>query len=97
MHSKCHQIFIQNLTCTFYKDAKTELIRRFIAMFDWEKAFSNASVDEKVAIFKRTILNILNRIIPHETIVCNDRDPPWFNDKIRLQIKEKMTAYKYFC
>ena len=38
-----------------YKDAKTELIRRSIAVFDWEKAFSNTSVNEKVAIFNRTI------------------------------------------
>ena len=26
----------------------------------------------------------------------NDRDPQWFNDKIRLLTKEKTTAYKYF-
>ena len=79
-----------------YKDAKTELIRRSIAMFDWENAFSNTSVNEKVAIFNRIILNILNNFIVHETIVCNDRGPPWFNDTIRLLIKEKTIAYKYF-
>ena len=65
-------------------------------MFDWEKALSNTSVNEKIAIFNRTILNILNNFIPRETIVCNDIDPQWFNDKIRLLIKEKTTAYKYF-
>ena len=47
-------------------------------------------------IFNRTILNILNNYNPHETIVCNDRDPPWFNDKITFFIKEKTTSYKYF-
>ena len=65
-------------------------------MFDWENAFSNTSVNEKVAIFNRIILNILNNFIVHETIVCNDRGPPWFNDTIRLLIKEKTIAYKYF-
>ena len=79
-----------------YKDAKAEFIRRSTAIFDWEKAFSNTSVDEKEAIFDRNILNILNKFILHETIVCNDRDPPGFNDKIRLLMKEKTTAYKYF-
>ena len=64
-------------------------------MFDWEKAFSNTSVNEKVAIFNRTFLNILNNFVPHETILYNDRDLPWFNDKIRLLIK-KTAAYKYF-
>ena len=62
-------------------------------MFDWEKVFSNISVNENVAIFNRTILNILNNFILHETTVCNDRDPPWFNDTIRLLIKEKTTTY----
>ena len=73
-----------------------ELIRSSIAVFDWEKAFSNTSVDEKAAIFNRTILNVLNNYIPHETIVCNDRDPLWFNDKIRLLIKEKNDSIQIF-
>ena len=29
-------------------------------------------------------------------VVYNDRDPTWFNDKIRFIIKEKTTAYRYF-
>ena len=42
------------------------------------------------------ILNILNNFITYETIVCNHRDPPLFNDKTKLLIKEKTTVYKYF-
>ena len=38
-------------------------------MFDFEKAFPNTRVNEKVAVFYRTALNILNNFIPHETIV----------------------------
>ena len=78
-----------------YKDAKKVLIRTSVAMFRWEKAFSNTSVNETVAIATRTILSRLNDYIPHETIVCNDRGPLWFNDKIRLLIKEKTTPYRY--
>ena len=44
-------------------------------MFDWEKTFSNVIIDENAAIFNGTILNILNSFIPHETTLCNDRDP----------------------
>ena len=82
-------MFIQNLTFKIiyapppylrkvwhYKYAKTDLIQRFIAMLDSEKTFSNVIVDEKAAIFNGTILNILNNFSPHETILCNDRDPP---------------------
>ena len=46
-----------------YKDAKAELIRQYIATLDWEKAFSNTSVNENVAIFNRTILHILKTIL----------------------------------
>ena len=43
---------------------------------------SNTSINEKGDIFNRTILNVLSNFIPHETIVCNDKDPPWFNNRI---------------
>ena len=33
--------------------------------------------------------NILSNFIPHETIVCDDRDLPWINSKIKNLIKEK--------
>ena len=77
MHSNCHHQIIY---------LKFDL---HIFFFDREKAFSNTSINDKVAIFNGTILNILNNHIPHETNVCNDRDPLWFNDKIRLLIKNK--------
>ena len=35
---------------------------------------------------------ILN--IPHEIIVCNDKDPPWFNNKIKTLIQERNATYK---
>ena len=72
-----------------YKNAKAEFTRQSIAFFDWEKVLWKTSVDGKVAIFNRSILNIFNNFIPHETIWCNDRAPTWLNDKIRLLIKEK--------
>ena len=41
-------------------------------------------------------MNILSNFIPHETIICDDRDPPWFNKKIKSLIYEKNTAFKKF-
>ena len=79
---------MQNLTCRFIilhniiersginKDADIELIRRAIDEFNWQKAFSNKNVNEKVDTFSKTILNILSNFIPHKTITCDDRDPP---------------------
>ena len=49
------------------------------------KSFLNTIVNEKVAVFNRTISNIINNYIRHENIVCNGRDPQW----LRLPFKEK--------
>ena len=53
-------------------EANTGIVRRAIKQFNWERAFSNKSVNEKVDIFNRSILNILSKFIPHEIIVCDD-------------------------
>ena len=108
LHSNCrHQIVFTkfNLHILYplpylreiwhYRKGNTRLIRRAIKEFNWERAFSNTNVNEKVDIFNRTILNILSNFIPHETIVCNDKDPPWFNNRIKTLIQEK-NAIRYF-
>ena len=60
------------------------------------RAFSNTRVNEKVDIFNRTILNILSNFVPHEIIACNDKDPPWLNNRIKTLIHEKNATYKIF-
>ena len=59
-----------------YKEANADLIKRAISNFNWEEAFSNTNINEKVSLFNKTILNILYNYIPHETIICDDKDPP---------------------
>ena len=69
-----------------YPDSNVDLVRRSINKFDWDKAFANKHVDEKVLIFNKTF-NILSNFIPHEVLVCDDKDPPWLNAKIKTLIK----------
>ena len=59
-----------------YKQANTVLIRRVITDLNWDGAFLNTNVNEKVSIFSSTIMNILSNFILHETIICDDKDPP---------------------
>ena len=56
--------------------------------FNWQRAFLNTNVNEKVDIFDSTILNILSYLIPLKFAVYDDKDPPWFNKKIRALIQE---------
>ena len=78
-----------------YRKANTGLIRRAIKEVNWERTFSNTSVNEKGDIFNGTILNILRNFIPHEIIVCDDKDPPWFNNRTKtlIQNKKKKKCY----
>ena len=41
-----------------------------------QRAFLNSTANEKVVIFNKNVLNILSYLIPHETIVRDDKDPP---------------------
>ena len=41
---------------------------------------------KKWAFCNSSILNILSNFIPHEFSVCDDKDPPCINEKIRSLI-----------
>ena len=79
-----------------YKDANTELIRRAVKEFNWQRVFLNTNVNEKVDIFNSTILNILRNFITHGFAVSDDKNPPWINNKIRALIQEKNSAFKSY-
>ena len=42
-----------------------------------------------VNIFNETICNVLNNYIPHETIICDDKEPSWINSEVKKAIQEK--------
>ena len=84
-------------TVWHYEIANTELIRGAINQLDWLRALSNVNVDEKVYIFTKTLLNTIQNFIPHETIVCDDRDPPWINEEIKKLMIEKNLVFKLYC
>ena len=59
-----------------YSQANVDYIQQAINILDWENAFLNTDFDAQVPIFSNTDLNILNNYIPHETKICDERDPP---------------------
>ena len=110
LHSNCHHQIVfakfnfsifypppYERTVWYYERANTELIRRAIDQFDWVRALSNVNVDEKVYFFTKTLLNIIQNFIPHETIIFDDRDPPWINKEIKKLMLEKNLAFKSYC
>ena len=49
-----------------------------------------------VHLFNKTIKNILSNYIHHETITCDDGDPPWINSKIKQLIQKINNAYRIY-
>ena len=58
--------------------------------------FTNTNVNNKVYVFNKTIKNIMSNYIPHKTIICNDRDPPWINEDVKQLILDKNHPYKSY-
>ena len=47
-------------------------------------------------LFAQTIQNIISNYIPHETITCDDRNPPGIDEKIKKEVLHKNCAYKTY-
>ena len=58
-------------------------------LLDWDKALSFNDVDKEIAFFSDTLMNIMQNFLPNETIICDDRDPPWINKEIKQLIEQK--------
>ena len=65
------------------------MISKTIEGFDRHKAFLDKSVDEKISILTKAILNIMSNFIPNEIVTTDDRDRPWINNNIKSLIKNK--------
>ena len=97
IYLKIHYSPIYTREVWHYRDSNDDHITREINQFNWERAFENKNVDEKVVIFNKTVLNILSNFIPHELIVCNEKDPSWVNSKTKSLIHGKIKTYKVIC
>ena len=59
-----------------YRKANVENIKKAISNFNWNKAFENLAIDEKVALLNQTLLNIFRNYTPNKKIKCEYRQPP---------------------
>ena len=50
-----------------------------IDLFDWDKALHINDVEEQVALFSYTLMNIMQNFVSNETIKYDDRDPSRMN------------------
>ena len=79
-----------------YKYADIIHINRAMEMFNWENVLELDDVDNQVSTFNEVFLNIIANYIPNEIILCDDRDPPWFNKHIKSLINNTNRIFKSF-
>ena len=109
LHPNCHhQIIFANFNLKIhypplyerdiwhYHDANVDLIKQAVNIVDWETLLDLNDVDLQVSKFSDVILNIMSNYIPHEKIVCDDKDPPWVNKHIKLLLNENKQIYKSY-
>ena len=82
--------------CEVWSNGKTQtdLINRIIDHFDRVNLFLDKNINEQVILFHRTILNIFHNFIPNEIILCDGRNPPSMNERIKQLIKMKNVILK---
>ena len=77
-----------------YKKANIQLLNHTIETFNSEKLLENKNVNEQLHLFNKTMLNIFHNFIPNKNIICNDKDPIWFNNQIERLIEKKNCLFK---
>ena len=77
-----------------YKNTNVEEIQNSISLFNWEKAFENLSINEKVGLLNNTLLNIFRNYITNKIVKCRYRDPPWITKQIKSKLKNKSKITK---
>ena len=61
-----------------------------------EFLFSNESVNQKVIIFSRTVMNVFSNFVLKKFVNFNDRDQPWMTSNIKDKINYRKNIYREY-
>ena len=92
LHQNCyHKIIFSNFNLKVYylpsyerliwkyEKANADLVKRTTRDFDRENKPSLVGINDLVALFHETVVNIMSNFIRNKTMIFDDRDPPWLN------------------
>ena len=79
-----------------YKKVNTEDIQRAISAFNWDMAFQNKDVNDKIKMLNETLLNIFNNFIPNKMSKFDYKKPVWMNKEITLLLKKRSKIIKKY-
>ena len=81
-----------------YKRANVEMIQKAITNFNWKRAFSDSSVNEKIRFFSENLKNMFGNCnyIPNRRIKIDYRKPKWMTPKILTSLKKRTKLSKKY-
>ena len=80
-----------------FQKTDISIIRKAMNVFNWEsleKIFFNLGVNEMVSVCNTTIKNVMANFILYGTIICDDRNLSWINNRVEILIHERNSLYK---
>ena len=79
-----------------YKRANEGVINAALNKEYWEFLFSNKSVNQKVIIFNRSVMNVFSNFVPNKFVTFNDRHTPWMRSNIKDKINYRNNIYREY-
>ena len=79
-----------------YAKTNKDTILSALQNVDWHHLFAHKTVHQQVNLVNDIILNVFTNVVPNNVITCDDRDPPWINYNIKINIRWKNSMYKNY-
>ena len=79
-----------------YQKANIKPIQRAISVFNWDMAFQNKDINEKIKILNETLLNIFKNFIPNKISKSDYKKLVWMNIEITLLLKKRSKLTKKY-
>ena len=76
-----------------YERAGTGMIKESIQIIYWKTSFKSKTVDEMTTCFTETLIKIMERYIPRETVTIDDKVASWVTPGIKSAIKWNKRVY----
>ena len=63
---------------------------------NWDKLLDNKNADSQILLSNDIILTIFRNILPNKYVTCDEKDPFWMDENIKLKTKAKSKLYQVY-
>lgn len=77
-----------------FKNIDLNLVNSCLDKINWNFIYTLSSVDDQLTFLQNNLLFLYNYCVPVKTKVVNHNQQPWFNNNIKILIKQRDLAYQ---